>query len=156
MCGCLLHTPYWGPGLQPRHVPWLGIKPVTLWFTGQHSIHWATPARADSHVQKYIVSYNMVALLSQLLHLCSTEIAAICSSAGRKTCSVVIKERWGVSLWCKPFLRDFQGEFWLCHVPHLCFQIWAAGSPSYLGNILGKSNGLSCHLWLENCLILRH
>ena len=21
MCGCLLCTPYWGPGLQPRHVP---------------------------------------------------------------------------------------------------------------------------------------
>ena len=21
MCGCLLHAPYWGPGLQPRHVP---------------------------------------------------------------------------------------------------------------------------------------
>ena len=20
MCGCLSHTPYWGPGLQPRHV----------------------------------------------------------------------------------------------------------------------------------------
>ena len=27
MCGCLSHTPYWGPGLQPRHVPWLGIEP---------------------------------------------------------------------------------------------------------------------------------
>ena len=47
MCGCLLHAPYWRPGPQPRHVPWLGIKPVTLWFTGQHSIHWATPARAQ-------------------------------------------------------------------------------------------------------------
>ena len=23
-----------GPGLQPRHVPWLGIEPVTLWFSG--------------------------------------------------------------------------------------------------------------------------
>ena len=23
-CGCLLHTPYWGPGLQPRHVPQTG------------------------------------------------------------------------------------------------------------------------------------
>ena len=23
MCGCLLHTPTWGPGAQPRHVPWL-------------------------------------------------------------------------------------------------------------------------------------
>ena len=33
ICGCLSHTPYWGPGLQPRHVPWLGIEPVTLWFT---------------------------------------------------------------------------------------------------------------------------
>ena len=36
----------WGPGPQTRHVPWLGIKPVTLWFTGRHSVHWATPARA--------------------------------------------------------------------------------------------------------------
>ena len=34
MYGCLFHTPYWGPGLQPRHVPQLGIKPVTLWFAG--------------------------------------------------------------------------------------------------------------------------
>ena len=24
---------------------WLGIKPETLWFADQHSIHWATPAR---------------------------------------------------------------------------------------------------------------
>ena len=43
MWGCLLHTPYWGPGPPPRHVPWLGIEPVTLW--GWHSIHWATLAR---------------------------------------------------------------------------------------------------------------
>ena len=35
-----------GPGPQPRHVPQLGIKPATPWFTGQRSIHWATPARA--------------------------------------------------------------------------------------------------------------
>ena len=46
MCGCLSHIPYWEPGLQPRPVPWLGIEPVTLWFTGRWSIHWATPARA--------------------------------------------------------------------------------------------------------------
>ena len=45
--GCLLSTP-WGPGPQPRHVPWLGIEPATLWFTGRHSIHWATPARAET------------------------------------------------------------------------------------------------------------
>ena len=40
MCGCLLHTPYWGPGPQPRHVPWPGTELVTLWFKGLHSIHW--------------------------------------------------------------------------------------------------------------------
>ena len=25
ICGCLSSAPYWGPGPQPRHVPWLGI-----------------------------------------------------------------------------------------------------------------------------------
>ena len=38
MCGWLLYTPYWGPSPQPRHVPWLGIELVTLWFAGRHSI----------------------------------------------------------------------------------------------------------------------
>ena len=47
MCGCFSCTPYWGPGLKPRHVPWLGIKPATLWFAGQHSIHWVTSARRN-------------------------------------------------------------------------------------------------------------
>ena len=41
-----LMYPHWGPGLKSRHVPWLGIEPVTLWFTVQCSMHWATPARA--------------------------------------------------------------------------------------------------------------
>ena len=41
MCGCLSRAPYWGSGSQPRHVPWLGIEPATLWFAGPRSIHWA-------------------------------------------------------------------------------------------------------------------
>ena len=45
---CLLLVPSWGPGLKPRHVPWLGIEPVTLWFAGWHSIHWATSASAGN------------------------------------------------------------------------------------------------------------
>ena len=61
MCGCLSHTLNYGLGPQPRHVPWLGIEPVTLWFTGWHSIHWATPARAIilfSIDHLYITSQN--------------------------------------------------------------------------------------------------
>ena len=50
MCGCLSSTPYWGPGPQPRHVPWLGIEPATLWLAGRHSVHWATPARVKHSV----------------------------------------------------------------------------------------------------------
>ena len=36
------------PGPQPRLVPWPGIEiePMTFQFTGECSIHWATPARA--------------------------------------------------------------------------------------------------------------
>ena len=45
--GCLLHAPSWGPGPQPRHVPWLGMELVTFQFTGRHSIHWTTPARTN-------------------------------------------------------------------------------------------------------------
>ena len=46
MCDCLSHAPDWGPGPQPRHVPWLENEPVSLWFAGWCSVHWATPARA--------------------------------------------------------------------------------------------------------------
>ena len=47
---CLLHTTNQGPGPQPRHVPWLGIEPVTFQFTSWHSSHWAIPARASSGI----------------------------------------------------------------------------------------------------------
>ena len=50
-------APYWGPVLQPRHVPLLGIKPATLWFTGWCSIHWATPARA---IWKLFINCSML------------------------------------------------------------------------------------------------
>ena len=42
---CLSHALKWVPGPQPRHVLWLGIELATFGFAGQHSIHWATPAR---------------------------------------------------------------------------------------------------------------
>ena len=45
MCCCLSCTPHWGPGPQPSHVPWLGIKQVTPWFSVWHSVHWATSTR---------------------------------------------------------------------------------------------------------------
>ena len=64
MCGCLSHTPNWAPGLQPRHVPWLGIKPATLWFTGQRPIHWATPAGAI----KYFSSLLMATQNSHIIY----------------------------------------------------------------------------------------
>ena len=52
LCGCLLHAPYWRPGSQPRPAPWLGMEPVNFWFTGRHSIHWATPAGVREEILK--------------------------------------------------------------------------------------------------------
>ena len=33
--GCLSHASHWTSGLQPRHVPWLGIEPATF---GSHPV----------------------------------------------------------------------------------------------------------------------
>ena len=46
-CAAASHTPHWGPGPAPRHVPCLGVEPVTLLFAGWCSVHGATPARAE-------------------------------------------------------------------------------------------------------------
>ena len=62
--GCLFHAPDQGPGPQPRHVPWLGIEPVILWFAGPHSVHWATPARA---IWTPVTLQNIAILLFKVL-----------------------------------------------------------------------------------------
>ena len=60
-----------GPGPQPRHVPLLGIELATLWFTGQHSIHWATPARAPSpFLNETLALCPLLSSLSPRLSLC--------------------------------------------------------------------------------------
>ena len=38
LIGCLSHAANWVPGLQPRHVPWLGIQQRPfLWWAGTYS-----------------------------------------------------------------------------------------------------------------------
>ena len=50
-----------GPGPQPRHVPWLGTEPATLWFAGQHSIYWVTPTRAVFNFLRTSLLFSTVA-----------------------------------------------------------------------------------------------
>ena len=45
----------------------LGIEPVTLWFTGRHSIHWATPAKARWYLKRLDVITKGGAIYSLLL-----------------------------------------------------------------------------------------
>ena len=56
MCGCPSHTLYWGLGPQHRHVSWLGIEPVTIWFTSLCSVHWPTPGRAKCSLYMTLLS----------------------------------------------------------------------------------------------------
>ena len=55
MCVGFSHAPNLGSSLQPRQVPWLGIEPATLWFAGQQSIHWATPARVFKYFSSHLI-----------------------------------------------------------------------------------------------------
>ena len=53
----LLVCPHRGLVHNPTMCPRLGIKLSTIWFAGQHSIHWATPARAQTYfsVKTFII-----------------------------------------------------------------------------------------------------
>ena len=53
----LMLTP-WRPGLQARHVPWLGNELATLWFVSWCSIYWATPTRA--YFLKLLFKYSFL------------------------------------------------------------------------------------------------
>ena len=78
MYGCLLRTPYWGPGLQTRHVSWLGIKLVTLWLAGCLSIRWATSARASV---RFLLTWSVSSFHSYFPFTCGSdlEISHACS-----------------------------------------------------------------------------
>ena len=66
--GCLSHALNWGLDLNPGMCPdQEGIQPATFWFTGQHSIHWATPARAYACV--YIYIYIYICIYTYIMHL---------------------------------------------------------------------------------------
>ena len=57
-CVVASHVPCTGDlALQPRHVPWLGIKLATLWFPGQRSVHWATLAREVFFLNSFTFFY---------------------------------------------------------------------------------------------------
>ena len=66
MCGCLLCAPYWVPGPQSRHMPWLGIGLVTLWLAGWRSIHWTTPARASVHFNVVLYHVNVISRVAEV------------------------------------------------------------------------------------------
>ena len=90
VCGCLLRPHYWGPGPQPRHVPWLGIQPVILWFTGPRSIHWATPARAGINIFFFGIWHcTRIVLGTQKLHC----LQPSSSSPGEEDSTSLLK-RW--------------------------------------------------------------
>ena len=71
LCGCLLHAPYWGPDPQPRHVPLLVIKWVTLWCeAGTQSNE---PHQPHSNLLEYILEkiYSLKTLREYILQLTS-------------------------------------------------------------------------------------
>ena len=105
------HTPPTGdlacnPGMCPR----LGIKPTTLWFTGWHRIHWASPARAKigeflcSHFnikdgRKYATLWRIMLYFKKCKHATKMQKKDLCS-VWRRCCDwsnvvkVVCKVSW--------------------------------------------------------------
>ena len=98
----LLFVPKWWSDLQPRHVPWQGIKLVTFQFAGWRWIHWATNNQPGLDIKSW--------------------------SMGGREC-ISMKERKEVS--CKPFIeyeKTLNGEWggmevqWL-HPAHIVLAV---------------------------------
>ena len=58
MCGCTSMPPTGDLASNPGMCTRLGIEPAIFWFTGRHSIHWATPARADGYSLSFSLSLS--------------------------------------------------------------------------------------------------
>ena len=72
MCGCLSHAPHWGSGLQPRHVPQLGIEPETLGFAG-YKVIFENKVNNTFYLTQYIkniiiLTCNRCEIINEILH----------------------------------------------------------------------------------------
>ena len=99
ICGCVSRTSYWGPGPQPRNVPWVGIEQVTLWFCRLAlNLLSYTSQRPFSHFECGGHTVHMLTQRYVLLPLTSTVKSSLFihvhSSLG---CRVTLMS-------CKPFL----------------------------------------------------
>ena len=77
--------------------PWAGIEPATPWFTGWHSIHWATPARANLSFKIWLTSKNINWELN--MHKDILESLLISSNYSRSPIHSYIRKRTGVLNW---------------------------------------------------------
>ena len=98
--GCLSHTRNWGPGPQPRHVPWLGTELTTFQFTDQHSIHYTNQGYLHSlNAYKRVVSKLTYLYIKRNLELLHDQYACV-------------KNRLG---WYHEFLQNFQLLYQAAH-----------------------------------------
>ena len=141
MCGCLSLAPYWGPGPQPSHVPWLGIELVTLWFTGWHWIHWATPARA------HLVLFYSAIPLPMLLPSRAGNHIYVQNRAGlgtnqRESSPTPAPAVW----WCGPGRLDLFSR----HTLHLDLYMW--NCKKFKCHQISQTFN-ACRLWLPGPLV---
>ena len=120
MCGCLSCTPYWIPGPQPRHVPWLGIKLATLRFSGQHSIHWATPAR--ERIFCLFLSFFLFSVCFCFSFCLVT--TRVCLLSEYKSCQRHNTDDWTYLCSNETLIMDLGFEFQIIFIYYKTFLFW--------------------------------
>ena len=113
MCVCLLRTHSWGPGLLPRHVPWLEIEQATLWFTVWCSIHWATPDGAGDHYSVYhnLKSKNIEIVTPQYVPSAKVKFYLL----------PIAWTAWNLHITIPRHLRDKKAKLYFWQTLEICF-----------------------------------
>ena len=111
LMGCLSHAPKWGPDLQPRHVPWLRIEPVTFQLS------------ATFHLLGKFVSSPSLSVCVGLLSWGGSLVGSIC--VGHAFLSIQLFYVFWLEHLIHLHLRLLSiGSYWL---PYLFCLLWIPG-----------------------------
>ena len=123
------------------HVSWLGIQLATLWFAVQHSIHWATPAKAKFDIFLFYASPSFNTRSVAFIKTCP-KISSQPYLGTTASHPSISEQSFLVVVFCLGLLEGWGWMTWSLH--SLIIQTW---HPDYTSGLLTPLSNLDTAAW---------